>query len=179
MAQTFNAVTAYSFVPTALPKSTCSASLGGGTLREPSVPSRCAATHKGIDWTFFAGTSKTPIAGPINVTDIAVFESSSPTLQIAVGGRAHTLNADDSIWIVNMPVSNAPDTTPQVIEDAHDWMSLVTPTFSTTSVTAETKQAVTRLKGSKKFVHPCAARTSQVSIAYIPPDTDPCFIVSE
>jgi len=179
MAQTFNAATAYAFRPTSLPPATCSASLGGGTLREPSVPSRCAATHKGVDWTFFAGPSKTQIAGPINVTDIAVFESASPTLRISVGDRAHTLNADESIWIVNMPISNPPDTTPQVIEDAHDWMSLVTPTFSTTTVTAETKQPVTRLKGSKPFVHPCAVGKSQVSISYIPPDTDPCFMVSE
>jgi hypothetical protein len=149
--------------------------LGGGTLKEPQTPSRCVATHAGINWTFYAGPAQKQIGGPFNVTDMAQFESASPTLVIGVGSRQYTMKAGETMWIFNLPPSATTDTTPQLIENGHDWVSLVSPAFPSVAVTAETKQPVRRLKATKQFHHPCSP---PVAMSYIPPDTDPCFMVA-
>ena len=202
-------VASFKFDRKSLPRASCSATLGGGELRNAGVPSQCAGTHAKVAWNFFAGPGKKQIGGPHQLTDIAVFHSLTPTLEISAPGGKYTLQQDDVVWIINFPMFHGADNTPFLIENAHDWLSLVTPAFPQVAVTAETTNTFARLKSSnREFVHPCASTPaarkkakaeylqhletigvatahlqqmavagSQYTILYIPPDTDPCFMV--
>lgn len=167
----------YQFGP--YPAGTISIALKGGTLRMPSVPSKNTGTHN-VPWQFKHNGNA--VGGDYLLTDLLVFESDTPTIDIAIGPSRATLSGGDTLWFVNIPAFNMPDKTVATIEHARDWFSFLNIPVNGT-IEAVAKTSFTRPNGIAKLEHPCAGSEPRLSIQagvtalYFPPDTDPCFIV--
>lgn len=174
---------------TSLPPGSFALTLGGGTLRLPKQRSTSIGTDPSVLWQFRNGS--TPLGQPMSLTDLAVFESATPRLEISGhNGGTLALGPGDVVWFFNLPINPGKDTTATQIEHAAVAFSLLTPALTSNSVTATTTSNLRFPGTGKQFAHPCASTppapvrtpphatggSGRVSIFYAPPDSDPCFI---
>lgn len=173
----------------ALPTGSFALTLGGGTLRLPMQRSTSVGTDASVQWQFMDGP--TPLGQPMSLTDMAVFESSTPRLDISGNnGGALSMGPGDVVWFFNLPINPGKDITATTIEHAAAPFSLLTPPLATTNITARTTSNLRFPGTGKQLVHPCASTPTtpvrslphtaiapgRVRMFYAPPDSDPCFI---
>jgi hypothetical protein len=181
-----------------LPKGTVTVKMDGGLLRLPYVASRNAGT-RGIRWRFATGEQGAAdykeIGDVYPLTDMLVFEANTDVLEVKAGNNKVTLNAGESMWLINMPtyVPQESDNTPSKIEHAHHVFGLVTnPDKIPNNVNVWSYNEFERDKVTgAKFTHPCGqghspaliqkvtrlSMSPDVKATAIPPDTDPCYMV--
>lgn len=169
-----------------LPPGSFTLTLGGGTLRLPVQRSTSVGTDPNVLWQFYNGA--TTLGQPMSLTDMAVFESATPTLDISANGGTLTMKQGDVLWFFNLPLYREDDLDPMTIEHAAVPFSLLSPSLAKNDVTAKTKTKLVFPGANIPFTHPCiggmkppAAMTpgkkgGKVRIAYLPPDSDPCFM---
>jgi hypothetical protein len=167
---------AYAF---AYPTGSIDMSLNGGMLRMPQVKSNNVGTHN-VDWRFEHNSK--PVGNSYGLTDLLVFDSATPTLDIAIGPARATMQSTDVLWFVNIPTFAMPDTTVTRIEHAHDWFTFLNSPVNG-KIEAVTTTTFKRPAGGTKIEHPCLGtkprltnKGTRLSAKYFPPDTDPCFI---
>jgi hypothetical protein len=124
---------------------------------------------------------------------VAVFESDAETMKMSAGATSLDLPTHTTIWIANFPLLKREDTESRTIEDGHHWLDVVEPAHSAKKVEARTTDSVVWPKSKTEFHHPCGtpeaiekahaewmkSGSPQRLKRYIPPDTDPCFMVRE
>ncbi len=173
-----------------LPSGSFTLKLGDGTLRLPMTRSTSLGTDPSVKWQFWNGG--TALGAPMNLTDMAVFESAKPTLDISGNGGTLSMGPGDVIWFFNLPLTAPADNDAMTIEHASDPFTLLTPNYPVKDLTAKTLTKLTfPATGKTPLVHPCATTASAKSAAkqyamsmhpgvvhmlYAPPDSDPCFM---
>jgi hypothetical protein len=160
--------------------------LSGGTLRESTYPSESPGTKPGVMYRISIRGKE--VAKDLNLTDLAVFESNGPTLRVSwsQGPGSVVLEAGEELWVLNFPVVAKPDTTPNVIEHAHDWFEMVG-LKKEDGLVVERMVPVPRRDDTRKtpFRHPCLSDDRLKALGSpapdlkreLPPDSDPCFQV--
>ena len=128
------------------------------------------------------------------MTDLLVFESNTDMLTLAFDARRTiTLGKGDKLWLLNVPTDmeeeqneagkkcedfpkgDARDECLNVIENAHHVFDVLTNHANLPStIHVKTKSKFKRHDPlvPEKFKHPCP----EITLRYIPPDTDPCFV---
>jgi hypothetical protein len=162
-----------------MPAGTLVINLNGGRLRMPAKKSNNNGTHD-IPWQFHL--KNTPAGADYRLTDLLVYHSLSDSTTVSVGSATATLAPGERLWVVNVPTETMPERdTPELIEHAHEWFSLVQPPLpgSDSDVSVKAKQPYTRENPEgTQFRHPCVVSRNR-RLMYFPPDSDPCFLVFE
>jgi hypothetical protein len=162
----------------------------GGTLKMPGQKSNNPGVND-VPWQFQLNGND--VGKPYKLTDLLVFHATANSIDVAFGGTAAvTLQAGQQLWFINVPtIKDTTDKDPMTIEHAHEWFSLLTPAVGG-GIRAVAKKPVVWPVGSWVFKHPCQRSTPpkieaapggknlpKPKVAFFPPDTDPCFIVTE